>query len=78
MREWKLAEYRADRWRAFVLVVALSCAVASASTVVREFRAAGIQNRDRSAIQPLSYTVSHMGGLIEATSRLIEHTRRAE
>jgi tripartite ATP-independent transporter DctP family solute receptor len=59
-----LAEYGAERWRAFVRVVALLTTVASAGAFAREFRAADTQNEDYPTVQALNY----MGGLIEARS----------
>jgi hypothetical protein len=58
-----LAEYGAELWRAFVLVVALSTMAASASVVVREFRGTDNQNGDYPTIQ----APSSMGGPIEAS-----------
>jgi tripartite ATP-independent transporter DctP family solute receptor len=59
-----LAEYGAEFWRAFLLVVALSSTVAASSVVAREFRAADTQNEDYPTVQALNY----MGGLIEERS----------
>jgi tripartite ATP-independent transporter DctP family solute receptor len=59
-----LSEYRAELWRAFALVAALSSTVALASVVAREFRAADTQNEDYPTVQALNY----MGGLVEARS----------
>ena len=59
-----MAEYGAELWRAFSLVVALLCTVAPASVDAWEFRAADTQNEDYPTVQALNY----MGGLIAARS----------
>ena len=59
-----MAEHGAELWRACVLVVALFTAVAPASAVAREFRAADTQNEDYPTVQALNY----MGGLVEQRS----------
>ena len=78
MREWTLPEYRADLWRAFELVVALFCAVASTSVVAREFSAADTRNQNHPTAQRPSRMVSSMGRLIVATAQQIKHIHRVE
>ena len=59
-----MAEYGAELWRVYVLVVALLTAAAPASVSAREFRVADTQNDDYPTVQALNY----MGGLVEARS----------
>jgi len=75
MREWKLAEYRAEFWGASGPVVAPSCTAASTSGFVHELSAGNTCNQDNAAVRAASATGS---SLIAPASQEIGHIRDVE